>query len=151
MTDPVGANLYDEIAYPSAPMPQTHPDRLAVLASFYGLQPAPVERCRILELGCGDGSNLIPMALGLPAAELLGIDLAAGLIRGPRPVGARTGSRAGGRSASQASRARVDLAEHDHFSPACGSSRSALSAGVRVSAQKVDSATEAAMVSANWR
>jgi SAM-dependent methyltransferase len=80
MTDPVGANLYDEIVYPSSPMPQTHPDRLAVLASFYGLQPALVERCRILELGCGDGSNLIPMALGLPAAELLGVDLAAGPI-----------------------------------------------------------------------
>ena len=31
----------------------------------------------MLELGCGDGSNLIPMAAGLPGSEFLGIDLAA--------------------------------------------------------------------------
>jgi SAM-dependent methyltransferase len=72
----VTADLYDEIPYPSVPFQQTHPDRLAVLASLYGLRPAPVERCRILELGCGDGGNLIPMALGLPSAKLVGIDLA---------------------------------------------------------------------------
>jgi methyltransferase-like protein/SAM-dependent methyltransferase len=31
----------------------------------------------VLELGCGDGGNLIPLALTLPGAELVGIDLAA--------------------------------------------------------------------------
>jgi methyltransferase-like protein len=31
----------------------------------------------VLEIGCGDGGNLIPMALGLPASEFVGIDLAA--------------------------------------------------------------------------
>jgi SAM-dependent methyltransferase len=70
------ATLYDEVPYPSVPFPQTHPDRLAVLATLFGMHPAPVERCRVLELGCGDGSNLIPMALGLPESRFLGIDLA---------------------------------------------------------------------------
>ena len=43
-------------------MLQTHPDRLATIALLYGMAPRPVDRCRVLELGCGDGSNLIPMA-----------------------------------------------------------------------------------------
>jgi SAM-dependent methyltransferase len=39
-----------------------------------------VERCRVLELGCGDGGNLVPMALGLPDASFVGIDAAPGAI-----------------------------------------------------------------------
>ena len=68
--------LYDDVLYPSAPYPQTHPDRLATLATLFGMQPAPVERCRVLELGCNDGSNLIAMAYSLPQSQFVGIDLA---------------------------------------------------------------------------
>jgi methyltransferase-like protein len=39
-----------------------------------------VERCRVLELGCGDGGNLVPMALGLPNATFVGVDAAPGAI-----------------------------------------------------------------------
>jgi len=67
---------YDMIPYPGYTHPQTHPDRLAVAGSLFGLDPAPVNRCRVLELGCGNGSNLIPMAFGLPESEFVGIDLA---------------------------------------------------------------------------
>ena len=67
---------YDEVPYPSAVYAQTHPDRLAVIATLLGLKPAPVESCRVLELGCGDGWNLISMAYGLPESEFVGIDLA---------------------------------------------------------------------------
>jgi methyltransferase-like protein/SAM-dependent methyltransferase len=66
---------YDEILYIGAPFAQTHPDRLAMLAHLFGMKPAPVERCRVLELGCTDGGNLIPMALALPGSEFVGIDL----------------------------------------------------------------------------
>ncbi|MBI5384626.1 MAG: class I SAM-dependent methyltransferase [Verrucomicrobia bacterium] len=68
---------YDEVPYPSYTHVQTHPDRLATLATLFGLKPAPVARCRVLELGCGNGSNLIPMAFSLPGSEFVGIDLAA--------------------------------------------------------------------------
>jgi methyltransferase-like protein/2-polyprenyl-3-methyl-5-hydroxy-6-metoxy-1,4-benzoquinol methylase len=68
---------YDEVPYPNYTYPQTHPDRLATLATLFGMQPAPVEHCRALELGCGDGSNLLPMAFGLPESEFVGVDLAA--------------------------------------------------------------------------
>ncbi len=68
--------LYDEVPYPSAVYSQTHPDRLAMHATLRGMSPAPVEKCRVLELGCGDGWNLIAMAHGLPGSEFVGIDLA---------------------------------------------------------------------------
>lgn len=68
--------LYDEVPYPSAVYPQTHPDRLATMATLFGMNPARVERCRVLELGCWDGTNLITMAFGLPESEFVGLDLA---------------------------------------------------------------------------
>jgi len=67
---------YDEVLYPGYAYRQTHPDRLATMATLFGMNPAPVEACRVLELGCGDGGNLIPMAFGLPKSQFVGIDLA---------------------------------------------------------------------------
>ena len=69
--------IYNEVTYPSAVYAQTHPDRLAMMATLHDMTPAPVERCRVLELGCGDGWNVITMAYGLPGSEFTGIDLAA--------------------------------------------------------------------------
>ncbi|MDD5037230.1 MAG: class I SAM-dependent methyltransferase [Methylococcaceae bacterium] len=69
--------LYDEVLYPNFCHRQTHPDRLAVIATLFGMNPAPVERCRVLELGCGDGGNLIAMAHGLENSQFVGVDLAA--------------------------------------------------------------------------
>jgi methyltransferase-like protein/predicted O-methyltransferase YrrM len=67
---------YDLIPYPNYSFPQTHPDRLAVVAKLLGLGPQPVENCRVLELGCAGGGNLIPMAEELPHSTFVGIDLA---------------------------------------------------------------------------
>lgn len=75
MTDQPTQTSYDEVPYPSVPRRQTHPNHLAALARLFGMSPAPVERCRVLDLGCGDGSNLIPMAYQLPESEFVGIDL----------------------------------------------------------------------------
>lgn len=74
MTDVTQQN-YDEVPYPSAPKPATHPDRLATLATLYGMTPQPIENCRVLELGCSDGGNLIPMAATLPNSQFVGLDL----------------------------------------------------------------------------
>lgn len=68
---------YDLVRYPGYTHGQTHPNRLAVIASLFGMTPAPVQRCRVLELGCGTGSNIIPMAASLPECNFVGIDLAA--------------------------------------------------------------------------
>jgi len=45
------------------------------------MDPTPVSRCRVLEVGCGDGGNLIPMAFENPGAQFLGIDSGAVAIR----------------------------------------------------------------------
>ena len=68
---------YDVVAYPPGSYRQSHPDRLATLATLLGMAVAPVGACRVLEVGCGDGSNLIPMAVGLPGSTFFGVDLAA--------------------------------------------------------------------------
>lgn len=66
---------YDEVPYPIYAFEQTHPDRLHVIGRLLGMDPAPVEHCRVLELGCAQGGNLIPMAEALPESEFVGIDL----------------------------------------------------------------------------
>ena len=67
---------YETMPYPSKFFPQTHPDRLAVMATLFGMTPPEIENCRVLELGCGDGSNLVAQAFNLPSAEFVGVDLA---------------------------------------------------------------------------
>jgi SAM-dependent methyltransferase len=67
---------YDAVPYSTYPRIETHPDRLAAVGRLRGMSPAPVDTCRVLEIGCGDGGNLIPMAYFLPRSHFYGIDLA---------------------------------------------------------------------------
>ena len=66
------ASRYDEIPYDALPHAATHPGRLATVATLNGHRAPGVARCSVLEVGCADGSNLIPMAVGRPAARLGG-------------------------------------------------------------------------------
>lgn len=68
-------STYDELPYKSQPFSESHPDHLATLGRLFGLNPAPVTKCRVLELGCASGGNLIPMAFQLPDSEFVGVDL----------------------------------------------------------------------------
>ncbi len=72
---------YDVVLYPGYALAQAHPDRLATLATLLGMAPTDVPHSRVLEIGCGDGLNLISVALGLPEAVCVGIDSAAAGIR----------------------------------------------------------------------
>lgn len=72
---------YDVLTYPTKFFLQTHPDQLASVAAWYGMEPPPVGKCRYLELGCGNGSNLVSHAFNLPDAEFVGIDLSEKHIR----------------------------------------------------------------------
>jgi hypothetical protein len=68
------ASPYDVVPYPGHPFAQTHPDRLAALGTLFRIDPPSLDRCRVLELGCGDAGNLVPMAVALPRARFLGVD-----------------------------------------------------------------------------
>jgi methyltransferase-like protein len=66
---------YDQIPYDSRPIPATHIELLAVEAMLAGLPFAPIERCRVLELGCASGGNVLPMADEFPDSQFFGVDL----------------------------------------------------------------------------
>jgi SAM-dependent methyltransferase len=74
------ATPYDQISYPGRPYESTHPAHLATLGTLFGMTPASAARCRVLELGCGVGGNLLPMAYLYPESDFVGVDLAQGEI-----------------------------------------------------------------------
>lgn len=69
-----GAATYDLVPYPAASFPQTHPNRLAGIAKVFGIDSPLPSKARVLELGCADGANILPMAQSMPGASFLGID-----------------------------------------------------------------------------
>lgn len=66
---------YDEVPYTSYPYARSRPENLEVLARLFGMLPPDSEECRVLELGCAGGGNLIPLAATSPRASFLGVDL----------------------------------------------------------------------------
>src|SRR5262245_55709605 len=82
---------YEEVPYQSQPRYATHPDCLATLAVLLGMQPAPVDNCRVLEVGCATGGNLIPLAQALPGSTFVGIDLAPAQIEQARRLATAAG------------------------------------------------------------
>ena len=66
---------YDLLPYTSNPFPQTQPARLGAVARLFGLNPKPLAKSRVLELGSAAGGNIIPLAAQYPDAEFVGVDL----------------------------------------------------------------------------
>ena len=77
-------DTYDELPYESTPFAWTHPENLAVLGFLYGMRTPDPKKCRVLELGCAGGGNLIPMAWYLPESCFLGIEVSATQVRDAR-------------------------------------------------------------------
>lgn len=92
---------YDDVHYTGRAYADTHPDRLAAIATLFGMTPAAIERCRVLEVACGNAANLLPMAYGLPESDFVGFDLAAGPVAAGRHAAERLGLR------------NISLAAHD--------------------------------------
>ncbi len=65
---------YDEIPYEGRPVPATAPAAMALTAMAHGGPRAPLGSARVLELGCGDGANLLPLAFFHPSWQLTGVD-----------------------------------------------------------------------------
>ncbi len=66
---------YDELPYDSLPLPETQPDFLAALAKLHGFDAPDPSRARVLELGCAQGGNLIPLAWRWPESDCVGVEL----------------------------------------------------------------------------
>lgn len=70
------SDAYDLVPYTDHAYAESHPDRLAVVARLNRFASSDIARARVLELGCGRGGNLLPMAAGMPDATFVGIDRA---------------------------------------------------------------------------
>jgi len=85
------AGGYDAVPYPSAVAPAAELRRLQTMAWLLGMQPAAPSNARVLELGCGTGANLLPLALEFPAATIVACDLAATAIADAKDMAAALG------------------------------------------------------------
>lgn len=90
MPDPV-RELYSGHRYPALSHPETHPSVLAMAARSAGLSPAAPDECRLLEVGCAAGHNLLPLAAAYPGSHFVGIDSSDRAIRSARQAAEAAG------------------------------------------------------------
>lgn len=86
-------NPYDDVVYRCRPIEWTAPERLSLSSMLHGGPRAPSNPCSVLELGCGDGGNLLPMAFHRPRSTFVGVDGAASQIDVARRAAVRLGIR----------------------------------------------------------
>lgn len=72
---------YEEVVYSSKAFTNTAISSLAGCAKIYGLDPVPLEKAKVLELGCSFGGNIISQALYHPDTEFVGVDLSSTQIK----------------------------------------------------------------------
>ena len=70
-------NPYDELPYCDLPTYWTAPKRLALASLVHDGPRVPLDHYRVLELGCANGANLLPMAWYRRHAEFVGLDASA--------------------------------------------------------------------------
>ncbi len=85
------ATAYDQIRYAGKFYPQASPDRMATLSVLFGFDPAPIDHCRVLELGCGEGANVSTLAYSLPNSRFEGVDITVSAIDRAREFAAQIG------------------------------------------------------------
>ena len=68
------SNPYDELPYTSFPIEWTAPERLALASFLHGGPRTRLDEYRVLELGCGNGANLLPLAYYRRQATFVGVD-----------------------------------------------------------------------------
>ena len=68
------SNPYDEMPYASYPIEWTAPERLALASMLHAGPRIEMNSYRVLELGCGNGANLLPLAFFRRHGEFVGVD-----------------------------------------------------------------------------
>ncbi len=77
MTPSARQDSYDAMPYPSLPNRHSHPCHLGAIGRLFDLPCKSPQNCRVLELGCAAGGNLLPLAVDYPESEFVGIDRSA--------------------------------------------------------------------------
>lgn len=109
-------NPYDEVPYEGHAVPLAHPERMAVAAMRSGLAPREPARASVLELGCAEGGNILPIAYHLTEAQFLGVDGSAVHIEAATAARDRLGlDNLTLRHADFLALADEDLGEHDYI------------------------------------
>lgn len=66
---------YDEVEYSGQVFGNTVPNHIGAIAKMFGLNTADPSKARVLEMGGGDGINIIQLAAKYPDAEFVEVDL----------------------------------------------------------------------------
>lgn len=74
------AFAYDVLKYPAHIHQQMLPTLLAPIARVHGVRAASPRNCRLLEVGCGDGLQLITLAMAYPESHFVGVDMSTAAI-----------------------------------------------------------------------
>jgi len=77
---------YDQVPYTINAYAMTHPCHLAMVARLFGVEATDPSRARVLEIGCGHGGNILPMAEQLPESNFVAIDLSETQINNARTM-----------------------------------------------------------------
>ena len=67
--------ISDLIPYDTQAQRLAHPDKLSVIAKLSGIESCKASNAKILEIGCGNGNNLISIAYLYPKSHCLGVDI----------------------------------------------------------------------------
>jgi SAM-dependent methyltransferase len=68
-------NSYDLLPYKTLPQRDTNPSRMGAIARVLGIDAPSAGASSVLEIGCGTGGNLFPLAERFPESRFVGIDL----------------------------------------------------------------------------
>lgn len=82
---------YDRVPYDSMPIAEADPARLVAQARLFGV--AVPDRWRVLEIGCGAGGHLVPLAARNPGDRWVGFDRATVPVQQARGLAERLGAR----------------------------------------------------------
>lgn len=64
-----------EIQYSYGSYPESTPQRMHTLARIFGCNAIDYKSASVLELGCAQGNNIIPLAVKYPQASFVGVDI----------------------------------------------------------------------------
>jgi methyltransferase-like protein/2-polyprenyl-3-methyl-5-hydroxy-6-metoxy-1,4-benzoquinol methylase len=68
-------DAYDAVPYDDCPITESSPDYISVIGRLFGIETESPQACRVLELGCAAGGNLIPLAFYWPNSSFIGVEL----------------------------------------------------------------------------